>query len=96
MDISDIEQLAGLARVQLTDDEKSRFAQDFEAILGYVNIVNEASHNAEQYQSMHKNQLNTDDNINESGMYSQDILQQAPDIEDSQIKVQRILGNNNE
>ena len=96
MDISDIEQLAGLARVQLTDDEKSRFAQDFEAILGYVNIVNEASHGAGQYQSIHKNQLNADDNINESGMYSQDILQQAPDIEDNQIKVQRILGNNNE
>jgi aspartyl-tRNA(Asn)/glutamyl-tRNA(Gln) amidotransferase subunit C len=96
MDISDIEQLAGLARVQLTDEEKSRFMKDFEAILGYVKVVNEDSPDVDPYQSIHKNQLNADDNINESGMYSQDILQQAPDIEDSQIKVQRILGNNNE
>lgn len=32
----DIEKIAGLSRLALTDAEKARFAKDFEGIVGYI------------------------------------------------------------
>lgn len=37
----DIEKVAELARIALTDDEKSKFASQLETILGYIDKLNE-------------------------------------------------------
>ena len=41
LDISDIEHIADLARLHLTEDEKSRYAEQLSAVLGYVEMLNE-------------------------------------------------------
>ncbi len=39
-EISQIEQIATLAHLSLSEDEKSRYATQLEAILGYMQILN--------------------------------------------------------
>ena len=41
LEIKDIEHLAMLSRIQITDEEKQAFLKDFSSILGYVSELSE-------------------------------------------------------
>lgn len=41
LDISDIEHIADLARLHLSEEEKARYAEQLSAVLGYVEMLNE-------------------------------------------------------
>jgi aspartyl-tRNA(Asn)/glutamyl-tRNA(Gln) amidotransferase subunit C len=92
MTIADIEKLAKLARIELTDAEKEMFAKDLEHILHYVDQIREVTTEdkpadvGDVY-----NILRADDNPRESGRYTETILAQAPATQDGFIKVKKIL-----
>ncbi|MHA6480321.1 Asp-tRNA(Asn)/Glu-tRNA(Gln) amidotransferase subunit GatC [Paenibacillus sp. strain BS8-2] len=90
--LKDVEHVANLARLELTDAEKSQFTDQLNAILKYAEKLNE---------------LNTDDieptthvlpitnvlreDVRKESLPIEKVLLNAPDEEDGQIKVPAVL-----
>jgi aspartyl-tRNA(Asn)/glutamyl-tRNA(Gln) amidotransferase subunit C len=97
MQISDkeIEKLGSLARIKLSDEEKKGLKTDIESILGYVSEIQEVSSDLERDTTSQKDELinvmREDENPHESGLYTQKILENAPQREGDYIKVKKIL-----
>jgi len=99
MEIRDIEKLAKLARIELTDAEKETFAKDLENILKYVDQIREvvtddnsaaADFGTGALPDVY-NVLREDSNAHESGQFTEKILAQAPATQDGFVKVKKIL-----
>lgn len=92
----DIEKLALLARIKLNPQEKMKFQKEFEEILGYVSKLKEVNDQplAERivnYESEIKNVMREDRDCHQSGEFSEDLLREAPVVENEYIKVKHIL-----
>ena len=88
----DIEKLASLARIAITPEERDAFLTEIEPILGYVAQIKEITAQVKDKQlGLTKNVLREDIHPHESGLYTKDILLQAPDREGDYIKVKKIL-----
>ncbi len=98
MEIRDIEKLAKLSRLELTDSEKATFARELESILKYVDQIREVSTGDQPAEigdiyNVLREDIAIDGSgvAHESGMFTEKILAQAPDTQDSFIKVKKIL-----
>ncbi len=89
----DVEKLANLSRINISDDEKEQLIVDLDAILGYVDQVQEAAKDAveQDYGFLENIHLREDSNPHEEGAYTQAILDTAPDTEKGYLKVKKIL-----
>jgi len=90
MEIKDVEVLAELARIELSEDEKKEILADMESILGYVKQVEEA----EVENVAIKNDLYNvwrEDTIKPREFDDRLIKDQFPDSEDGFLKVKKIL-----
>ena len=91
----DIEKLAELARIELTEEEKARYASEIGSILGYIERVQNAdvgdARPADREVGVVKNVFRGDVDVHESGMYTKSILEEAPDTKDDFVKVKKIL-----
>lgn len=86
--------LATLARIDISVEEAENLSHEFESILGYVSEVKSVSTNdnelgAEDYTL--KNVWREDENPHEPGLYTEKILNEAPEKEGDYIKVKKIL-----
>jgi len=88
----EIEKLADLARITLSSAEVKDLQEEIDVILEYVSEVNDVS--ADE----HKNALGDiynvmrkDEDPHDGGIFTEDILQEAPALEGQYIKVKRIL-----
>jgi aspartyl-tRNA(Asn)/glutamyl-tRNA(Gln) amidotransferase subunit C len=89
----DIDKLADLARIEIPLEEKDSFVHDIDAILNYVgqvNTVSGISHEPDQNPT-HRNIMREDEAPHESGIYTDAILQGAPEKDGKYIKVKKIL-----
>lgn len=91
MDKEKVLDLAKLARIDISDNEAKKLSLEFDAILGYVGEVKGVSGNTDTDDFVSKNVMREDGNTHESGLYTEDILQQAPSREGDYIKVKKIL-----
>lgn len=87
----DIEKLAKLSRIKLSEPEIESLQKDVESILLYVNQINEVSVKEENTLPLNRNVLREDENPHESTIYTEEILSKAPSIETGFIKVKNIL-----
>ena len=90
MDIKDVENLAELARIELSMDEKKAILKDMEGILDYVKVIEsvEVEDIVPEYDL--KNVWREDENRSVS--FSRDfIIKQFPDSQDGFLKVKKIL-----
>lgn len=89
----DIEKLASLARIQVTEEEKDQFAADIDSVLLYVDQIQKAPISLERESAVGvvKNVLREDSSSHESGMYTEKILNEAPKREGDYFKVKKIL-----
>ena len=87
----DIERLAGLARIEVTEEEKTRFAADFESILGYISEINSVSISAEAPLYVTKNITRVDTLLNEPESFTEAILENAPIRNGQFVEVQQVL-----
>lgn len=87
----EMKKLAMLARIEMTDAEMDAMAHEFDAILGYVDQINnvQVSEIAQQY--IQVNTVHADTNAYESQTYSEKMIAGAPDSQDGFYKVQKIL-----
>jgi aspartyl-tRNA(Asn)/glutamyl-tRNA(Gln) amidotransferase subunit C len=90
----DIENLAKLSRLAVTEEEKAELAKDLESILGYVSELSKASGETlvEADTALVRNVMREDGEAHESGAYTEAILSQAPDRQGDYLKVKKILG----
>ncbi len=91
MNIKDVENLAKLARIELSEEEKKELLSDMESILGYVKQIEEVKVDVQP------SGLNSDYNV-----WREDILEprefspelisgQFPEAKDGFLKVKKIL-----
>lgn len=94
IDRNEIDRICTLARLGLSEDEKSSLQQDVGKILQYVNAIESIDVPDEvvpQYDTT--NIVREDDNVYETGMWTDDVLREAPHTEDGYIRVQSILSH---
>lgn len=92
IEIKDVEHLANLARVAVSDSEKEDLKNDLEEILSFVSQIKEASvENMAPEVGMHYNVMRADEHPHESGIFTEDLISSAPVRKENHIVVKKIL-----
>lgn len=92
MEKKDIEALAKLARVNLTEDEKASFAQDMGSILAYVDRIREVATEDRPAEIGQVHNIFRDDVPKEYDVKQvENIKNQFPDRDGDYLKVKSIL-----
>jgi len=87
----DIEKMAGLARIAMTDEEQEKLTHDAQAIVGYIDQLNEVEIPADlELEFSHVNNVRPDENPHEGDIYKR-IADAFPEHEDGYIKVPKVL-----
>lgn len=91
----DIEHLAKLARIAVTETEADGLAKDITSILGYVSEIEQITGNTEGEKKVGAlyNVMRDDNDSHEPGIYTEDLLSAAPDRKGQYINVKKIIGD---
>ncbi len=93
MTLQDIDNLALLARIEMSQAEKEEFLANMESILGYINQVQTANVDEVVYGTDDlQNVMREDENPYPAGLFTEKILAEAPETQDGFIKVKQIIG----
>ena len=89
----DINNLATLARIALSDEEKSTLPNQLDAILNYVSEISSVATKADSVPRVGslRNVMRLDTDAYVGGEYRDSILENAPNKEDGYVKVKQIL-----
>jgi len=91
----DIDNLALLARLTIPENEKADFTKDFQAILEYVNQIQDAQISSQitTHDLVNVLREDTQDPVSQnlSGSYTEKLVGLSPDREGDYIKVKKIL-----
>jgi aspartyl-tRNA(Asn)/glutamyl-tRNA(Gln) amidotransferase subunit C len=88
----DIDKLAVLARIQISDSEKESMRGDIESILAYVGQVQNVQLEVGKDIPPLRNVMRDDVVTHTSGEFTEDLLNLAPAREGQYLKVKKILG----
>jgi len=92
MQISDIEKLAELAKIELTNVEKASLLKDLDSILGYVKQIQEVEVEDENIEYENRNVWREDLSRQGLAEFSEDLIkEQFPDSQDGFVKVKKIM-----
>ncbi len=92
MNIEDIDKLAVLGRVAISQEEKESFLRDLTSIVGYIDQIQSVSiGNVGISEYPHRNVFRDDVVTEIPGSTSGDIVQAMPSTEGRYLKVPRIL-----
>ncbi len=91
----DIEHLATLARIAVTEEEASALAHDITSILGYVSEIDEITADTvvEKKVGPLFNVMREDGEPHEPNLYTEDLLNLAPERVGQYVQVKKILGD---
>lgn len=90
----DVDYVARLARLKLTDEEKEKFTLQLESIISYIDQLKELDTSDIQPTSHVlelKNAWREDNVLKSSGELLEDILKNAPDREGNFFKVKKVI-----
>lgn len=95
MNKEDLEHLARLSRLALTEEEKEHFAKEVEGVLSYVSDIQKAAGDldAAPKAGVLRNVMREDAHPHESGAHTEELLSASKNRKDGYIKVKKILGN---
>lgn len=93
LEIKDIEKLAKLARIELTQEQKESYVKEIGSILGYVDQIKNALKKTgeERKVSDLRNVARNDDNLNQTGSNTAAISAEFPNRKDDYLKVKKII-----
>ncbi len=93
LEIKDVEKLAKLARIELTQEEKEKLLKEVDPILDYVNQLKEvvSAIGEEKKAGELRNVAREDENPTETGINTKDIVADMPDSQNNYLKVEKIL-----
>jgi aspartyl-tRNA(Asn)/glutamyl-tRNA(Gln) amidotransferase subunit C len=91
--VNDVKRLAQLSALQVSDTEADELRVQLEAILDYVKQLDEVDTNGVEptYQVTGLENVTREDVVKDYGVTREDLLRNAPDTEDGQIKVKKVL-----
>ena len=97
MDVSkdEVEKLAQLSRIELTDDEVEKMRGEITDILGYVDAIQKVELPETPDTSVYfdeENVMREDAEPHEPGVHTEKLLEQAPRRDKQYVKVKKILG----
>lgn len=87
---ADVEKLAALARISVTEEEASALAKDIEAILSYVSEIKKIKGEASLEEPL-ANIMREDGEPHEAGLHSENLLREAPHRRGDYIQVKKII-----
>ena len=90
MEIKDVENLAELAKIELSPEEKKRVLSDMEGILGYVKVIESVDTPDMDIDYSHRN-IWREDELAHREFSREEIISQFPDSQDGFVKVKKIL-----
>lgn len=85
----DIEKLAKLSRIAITDEEKAQFGKEIESILGYVGEIQEVSKNIESKPNLDIKNVVREDVVVDTD--PKNLIESAPESQGDFITVKKIL-----
>ncbi|MSU55589.1 MAG: Asp-tRNA(Asn)/Glu-tRNA(Gln) amidotransferase subunit GatC [Candidatus Taylorbacteria bacterium] len=91
--LEEVEKLASLSRIALTQEEKEEMRKSMDSILGYIEQVKKVSGQSgfDKKAGSLRNVMREDTNSHESGIYTETLISSAPKREGNYIKVKKIL-----
>jgi len=91
--IEEVEHIAALARLELTEDEKQRYAEQLSDILDYAARLDElATDQIPPTASVLDMQLRLREDQSRPGLSQEEVLRNAADTQDKQFKVPPVFG----
>ena len=88
----DIDKLAALARLDIPEIEKESLRKEIDAILGYVDEIQEvAGSEGKKEAGEIRNVFRDDKEPHLPGEYTKELLEEAPRRQDNYVKVKKIL-----
>ena len=93
LEIKDIEKLAKLARINLTEEEKVSFLKEVDPILGYVAQLKEITSTVSDKKKAgeHRNIIREDSDPTLSGVSTEAIVADMPESQNNYLKVKKIM-----
>ena len=89
----DVKKLAALARITVPEEKLVKFAEEFEAILGYVSKLDELTVPKGTPLLPYTNIFRADDEPHESGKYTEKLAEQFPSREGDLLSVKQIVSH---
>ncbi|MDO8572205.1 MAG: Asp-tRNA(Asn)/Glu-tRNA(Gln) amidotransferase subunit GatC [bacterium] len=88
----DIEKLATLCRIEVSEEERDILCKDMESILDYVSQIKGAVSEVPLKEGGElRNVMRGDNDPHPKGMYTKEIMDEVPDTENGYVKVKQIL-----
>ncbi len=89
----EVEHIAKLARIELTSEEEEKFSKELSSILDYVGQLNELDTTKVKPTARVTKEVNVwrEDKIQECQISADDLLKNAPELQDNYIKVKAVL-----
>jgi aspartyl-tRNA(Asn)/glutamyl-tRNA(Gln) amidotransferase subunit C len=99
MNKDEAKKLAELSRISVSDDELEKIANEMGSILEYVDKIKSADISGFSAESRAENAgvrnvMVEDEEVHEVGENTEKVLKEAPLVENSMVKVKKILNNN--
>ncbi len=93
VNITEIEKVAKLSRIELNANELDKVTEEFESILDFVEIIEKADTKGVEPTSQVTGLSNVwrDDVVVRSEIEPKDLISAAPEIQDGYIKVKKVL-----
>ena len=90
---SDIQHLAGLSGLTLSDDEAKALDADIETIINYIDVLDELDVSGVEptYQVIDLVNVSREDEVNQGGVSKDQLLALSKDVKENQVKVPRVL-----
>lgn len=95
MEVKDIEKLAKLARIELTEKEKETYLKEIGGILHYVDQIKEVVSQVgeERKAGDLRNIMRADDGVSDPSCQPVDLIVEFPQKDGDYLKVKKILGS---
>lgn len=92
IEVKDVEHLASLARIKISDSEKEILRHDLAEILAYVSQVKEVTAELGQAKAGNlRNVMRADENPHKAELFTKDLIVATPAHEGNRVSVKKIL-----
>ena len=92
MELKDVQYLATLSRLEISEEEQTGLLDDLTAILGYIDQVTTAKVSGRRDAAPeHHNVVREDVVTTATGSYTKSLLEQAVEEQDGFVKVKKIM-----
>ena len=98
-DGTNIEKLATLSRIYVSEEEQEELKDDIDSILSYVEQIKGISTDTDLEATPevpgHHNIMREDGEPHETGIHTKELLNEAPSVKDDYIDVKKIIAQDN-